>query len=118
VDDEQSIRRLCMTIGNNSLNVCAEAKAQSSAARLESDTPDLLLTDLKLPNMSGVELLKQTRALLPHTQVAIMTGTVRRIRRGCDETGAYDYIEKPFRGGEDALLLQRMAEKSASVTEK
>src|SRR5213595_1367260 len=75
VDDEQSIRRLCMTIGNTLGYACTEAESGEAAlARLDSDTPDLLLTDLKLPNMSGVELLKQTRVLLPHTEVAIMTG--------------------------------------------
>src|SRR3977135_450421 len=75
VDDEQSIRRLCMTIGNTLGYACAEAESGEAAlARLDSDTPDLLLTDLKLPNMSGVELLKQTRVLLPYTEVAIMTG--------------------------------------------
>src|ERR1700747_3855275 len=75
VDDEQSIRRLCMTIWNTLWYLCAEAEsAEAALARLDSDTPDLLLTDLKLPNMSGVELLKQTKQLLPHTAVAIMTG--------------------------------------------
>src|SRR5258708_12963354 len=74
VDDEQSIRRLCMTIGNTLGYLCAEAEsAEAALARLDSDTPDLLLTDLKLPNMSGVELLKQTRVLLPHPEAAILT---------------------------------------------
>src|SRR5258708_705677 len=119
VDDEQSIRRLCMTIGNSLGYVCAEAEsAETALARLESDTPDLLLTDLKLPNMSGVELLKQTRALLPHTEVAIMTGH-GSIESAVDamKLGAYDYIEKPFRVEKLRLLLQRMAEKVRLVTE-
>src|SRR6202790_188676 len=119
VDDEQSIRRLCMTIGNTLGYVCAEAEsAEAALARLESDTPDLLLTDLKLPNMSGVELLKQTRALLPHTEVAIMTGH-GSIESAVDamKLGAYDYIEKPFRVEKMRLLLQRMAEKIRLVTE-
>src|SRR5260370_4936604 len=69
VDDEQSIRRLCMTIGNTLGYVCAEAEsAEAALARLDSDTPDLILTDLKLPNMSGVEMLNQAKALLPHTE--------------------------------------------------
>ena len=99
VDDEQSIRRLCMTIGNTLGYVCAEAEsAEAALARLDTETPDLLLTDLKLPNMSGVELLKQTKQLLPHTEVAIMTGH-GSIESAVDamKLGAYDYIEKPFR---------------------
>jgi DNA-binding NtrC family response regulator len=119
VDDEQSIRRLCMTIGNTLGYACAEAEsAEAAMARLESDAPDLLLTDLKLPAMSGVELLKQTKTLLPHTEVAIMTGH-GSIESAVDamKLGAYDYIEKPFRVEKMRLLLQRMAEKVHLVTE-
>src|SRR5260370_28225022 len=119
VDDEQSIRCLCMTIGNALGYVCGEAEsAEAALARLDSDTPDLLLTDLKLPNMSGVELLKQTKLLLPHTEVAIMTGH-GSIESAVDamKLGAYDYIEKPFRVEKMRLLLQRMAEKVRLVTE-
>jgi two-component system response regulator AtoC len=119
VDDEQSIRRLCMTIGNTLGYACTEAEsAEAALARLESDAPDLILTDLKLPTMSGVELLKQTRILLPHTEVAIMTGH-GSIESAVDamKLGAYDYIEKPFRVEKMRLLLQRMAEKVHLVME-
>ena len=119
VDDEQSIRRLCMTIGTSLGFVCAEAEsAEVALARLDTETPDLLLTDLKLPTQSGVELLQQTKRLLPHTEVAIMTGH-GSIESAVDamKLGAYDYIEKPFRVEKMRLLLQRMAEKVRLVTE-
>ena len=119
VDDEQSIRRLCMTIGNTLGYACAEAEsAEAALTRLESDAPDLILTDLKLPTMSGVELLKQTKILLPHTEVAIMTGH-GSIESAVDamKLGAYDYIEKPFRVEQMRLLLQRMTEKVRLVNE-
>ena len=86
--------------------------------RLEVNPPDLLVTDLKLPSLSGVELLRKVKELLPRTEVAIMTG------HGSVETavdamrqGAYDYIEKPFRVERLRQLLQRMAEKVRLVTE-
>jgi two-component system response regulator AtoC len=119
VDDEQSIRRLCMTIGNTLGYICAEAEsAEAALARVEADAPDLILTDLKLPTKSGVELLKQAKTLLPHTEVAIMTGH-GSIESAVDamKLGAYDYIEKPFRVEKMRLLLQRMAEKVRLVTE-
>jgi DNA-binding NtrC family response regulator len=119
VDDEQSIRRLCMTIGNSLGFACTEAEsAEAALARMETEAPDLILTDLKLPSQSGVELLKQTRALLPRTEVAIMTGH-GSIESAVDamKLGAYDYIEKPFRVEKMRLLLQRMAEKVRLVTE-
>jgi len=119
VDDEQSIRRLCMTIGSSLAYNCNEAEsAETAIQRLETDTPDLVLTDLKLPNQSGVELLKQIKAVLPRTEVAIMTGH-GSIESAVDamKLGAYDYIEKPFRVEKMRLLLQRMAEKVRLVNE-
>src|ERR1700749_1374788 len=75
VDDEQSFRRLGMTIGTSLGFVCGEAEsAEAAIARLDSEAPDLVLTDLKLPNQSGVELLRQVKAQLPRAEVAIMTG--------------------------------------------
>jgi two-component system, NtrC family, response regulator AtoC len=119
VDDEQSIRRLCMTIGTSLGFVCSEAEsAEAATARLDSEAPDLVLTDLKLPNQSGVELLRQVKAQLPRAEVAIMTGH-GSIESAVDamKLGAYDYIEKPFRVEKMRLLLQRMAEKIRLVTE-
>jgi DNA-binding NtrC family response regulator len=73
---------------------------------------------LKLPSLSGVELLRKIKELSPRAEVAIMTG------HGSVETavdamrqGAYDYIEKPFRVERLRQLLQRMAEKVRLVTE-
>ena len=119
VDDEQSIRRLCMTIGNTLGFACAEAEsAEAALALLDREIPDLVLTDLKLPTLSGVELLRQIKILLPRTEIAIMTGH-GSIESAVDamKLGAYDYIEKPFRVEKMRLLLQRMAEKVRLVTE-
>ncbi|HEY2459445.1 MAG TPA: sigma-54 dependent transcriptional regulator [Candidatus Acidoferrum sp.] len=119
VDDEQSIRRLCMTIGNTLGYSCMEAEsAEAALTRLEVAAPDLILTDLKLPTLSGVELLRQAKSLLPRTEIAIMTGH-GSIESAVDamKLGAYDYIEKPFRVEKMRMLLQRMAEKVHLVTE-
>src|SRR6266849_5563782 len=119
VDDEQSIRRLCMTIGANLGFACTEAEsAEAALLSLETQAPDIVVTDLRLPNLSGVELLRQIKAILPRSEVAIMTGH-GSIESAVDamKLGAYDYIEKPFRVEKLRLLLQRMAEKVRLVTE-
>jgi two-component system, NtrC family, response regulator AtoC len=119
VDDEQSIRRLCMTIGDTLGYSCTEAEsAESVIARLSQNPPDMVVTDLRLPNLSGSELLRQIKARCAETEVVIMTGhgsvgsAVETMK-----LGAYDYIEKPFRVEEMRLLLRRMAEKIRLVKE-
>src|SRR5579864_693420 len=119
VDDEQSIRRLCMTVGQGLGFECGEAEtAEAALESLEAVLPDIVVTDLKLPNVTGVELLRRVKEQLPRTEVAIMTGhgsiesAVEAMRQG-----AYDYIEKPFRVEKLRQLLQRMAEKVRLVNE-
>ena len=99
--------------------MCAEAEtAEAALELLETAPPDIVVTDLKLPNLSGTDLLRKIKDLLPRSEVAIMTGhgsietAVEAMRQG-----AYDYIEKPFRVERLRQLLQRMAEKVRLVTE-
>jgi two-component system response regulator AtoC len=119
VDDEQSIRRLCMTVGQGLNFVCTEAEtAEAALASIEHEAPDVVVTDLKLPSLSGADLLRKTKEMLPRAEIAIMTGhgsiesAVEAMREG-----AYDYIEKPFRVERLRQLLQRMAEKVRLVAE-
>jgi two-component system response regulator AtoC len=119
VDDEPSIRKLCMTIGEKLGFVCSEAEsAEASLAALDALSPDLVVADLKLPQMSGVELLRQIKQHRQDAEVAIMTGH-GTVESAVDamKLGAYDYIEKPFRVEKLRLLLQRMADKVRLVTE-
>jgi len=119
VDDHPSIRKLCMTVGASVGFDCVEAEsAEAALGQLETDSPDIILADLMMPNMSGLEFLPRVKQMLPRTEIAIMTG------HGSIETavqamklGAYDYITKPFRIEELKLLLQRMVEKIQLVAE-
>jgi DNA-binding NtrC family response regulator len=120
VDDEQSIRKLCMAVGESLGFLCSEADSGESAlALLEEQPVHVILTDMVMPNMSGLEFLERVKKLLPRTEVAVMTG------HGSVETavqamklGAYDYIGKPFSPLEELrLFLRRMAEKIRLVEE-
>lgn len=119
VDDEQSIRRLCMTVGQGLGFLCFEAEtAEAALEMIETAPPDIVVTDLKLPSLSGTDLLRKVKEQLPRAEISIMTGhgsiesAVEAMRQG-----AYDYIEKPFRVERLRQLLQRMAEKVRLVTE-
>jgi two-component system, NtrC family, response regulator AtoC len=120
VDDEQSIRKLCATVGEALGFICMEAESGDSAlALLEEHPAHMVLSDMVMPHMSGLEFLEKVRKLLPRTEVALMTG------HGSIETavqamklGAYDYITKPFSPLEELrLFLRRMAEKVRLVEE-
>jgi two-component system response regulator AtoC len=114
VDDEQTIRRLCMTVGESLGFSCLEAESGDAAlAVLESQPVHMVLTDLVMPRMSGLEFLEQMKRIHPRIEIAVMTG------HGSVETavqamklGAYDYISKPFAPLDELrLFLRRMADK-------
>jgi two-component system response regulator AtoC len=120
VDDEHSIRKLCITVGEALGFICLEADSGESAlALLEEQPVHMVLSDMVMPHMSGLEFLEKVKKLLPRTEVALMTG------HGSIETavqamklGAYDYITKPFSPLEELrLFLRRMAEKVRLVEE-
>ena len=120
VDDEQSIRKLCMTVGEALGFVCIEAESGESALDLLEEQPvHMILSDMVMPHMSGLEFLEKVKKLLPRAEVALMTG------HGSIETavqamrlGAYDYITKPFSPLDELrLFLRRMADKVRLVEE-
>jgi DNA-binding NtrC family response regulator len=120
VDDEQTIRRLCMTVGESLGFLCLEAESGDAAlALLEEQPVHMILTDMVMPRMSGLEFLEQVKRDFPAIEVAVMTG------HGSVETavqamklGAYDYIAKPFAPLDDLrLFLRRMADKVRLVEE-
>ncbi len=120
VDDEPTIRTLCTRIAESLGFLCLEAESAEAALRLlESDSPEVVVTDLRLPQKSGVELLERIKRAQPRTEVAIMTGhgsidsAVEAMR-----LGAYHYITKPFAVEEMKLILERMAEKVRLVAER
>jgi DNA-binding NtrC family response regulator len=120
VDDEESIRRLCTTVAEGMGFTCAEAATGEDAlALLEEQPAHIILTDLVMPRMSGLEFLERVKRILPRAEIAVMTG------HGSVETavqamklGAYDYISKPFSPLEELrLFLRRMADKIELVEE-
>ena len=120
VDDEESIRRLCVTVAQAMGFTCMEAgTGEEALARLDEQPANIILTDLIMPRMSGLEFLERVKRILPRVEVAVMTG------HGSIETavqamklGAYDYISKPFSPLEELrLFLRRMADKIELVEE-
>ncbi len=107
VDDERDLLTgLQRTINNNlpEINVILSGNAEEAFCRIREESFDLALLDIKMPGMSGLELLTEFRSVDPWMTVIMMTGhgtietAVEAIR-----AGAYDFITKPF---DKELLLQ------------
>jgi len=109
VDDDEVTRELCTTVSAQAgLNPIAVSSAERALTVLEQRSVDILLTDLKLPGMSGIDLLKRVSELYPQISVIVLTqfGTIdSAIEAG--RIGARDYITKPFRIEELRVRLDR-----------
>jgi DNA-binding NtrC family response regulator len=119
VDDQQSIRSLCAAIGQGMGLACLEAEtAEAALQRVKSGAPELMLADLKIGKMSGLELLAEVKKLSPATEVVLM-GAYGTIESAVEATrlGAYDFVVKPFRIEELKLTLERIVQKVLLVRE-
>ena len=109
VDDEETTRELCATVATQAgLRATGVPSAELALEVLEQDPVDILLVDLKLPGMSGLELLKRTSELYPQLSVLVLTqyGTIDSAIEAT-RIGARDYVTKPFRIEELRTRLDR-----------
>ena len=104
VDDEQSIRRLCMTVGQGLNYVCSEAETAEAALELvETAPPDIVVTDLKLPSLSGTDLLRKIKETAAAHRSRHHDGArLDRIGRGGHAAGRVRLHRKAIPRGETA----------------
>lgn len=112
VDDDESLRRVMQVqLQQSGYDVAAAASGAEALERLASVPVDLVLTDLKMPGMSGLDLLRRVRAECPEVVVILITafGTVETAVEAM-RSGAYDYVTKPVNIDELKLVLDRALE--------
>ena len=112
VDNTKKIREDIVGILNASgYFAAAHANAFSALEALENDHCDLVLTDLRLPSMDGMQFLKEIRTRSPDTCVIVMTdhGTVESAVQAM-RAGASDYVTKPFHPEQLRLHIERLRE--------
>src|SRR4051794_22230166 len=114
-DDEAHLRDLMqmeLPRMGHEVTVCPDGI--SAIRALEKGSFDAALLDLKMPGMTGIEVLGKIRQLSPETQVIILTGqasvdtAVQALR-----LGAFDYLTKPCKWAELEVILGRVAERRA-----
>ncbi len=119
VDDEPFIRdMLADFLGLEGFEVQTADDGQSALEHIQRESYDLVLSDLKMPRMGGIELLESLTRIAPNTVAIIMTG-FGTVETAIDamKRGAYDYILKPFRVDEVMLVVKRGLERRRLAAE-
>jgi len=98
LDDEADMVESCARICRRSGHTCLTATDASEALALfELERPDLLITDLRMPDRSGIEVLRQAKQIAPHVPVVVITAYVSEASaHEALQAGATAYLPKPF----------------------
>ena len=113
------VRELCGEIAESlGYKVSTAGSGIEALEVIEREHVDVLMADLKMPGMSGMDLLAKIKARSPQTEVLIMTafGTVSSAVQAM-KLGATDYLTKPFNIEEVKLLLERVVQKADLMAE-
>lgn len=119
VDDEksqlESLSRFLMKRGHS---IITAENGKEAVVRISENYFDMILSDFRMPEMSGLELLKQTKKINPEIDFVILTafGNVDEAVE-IMKAGAYDYLTKPIDLDELEILIRRVSEKRLLISE-
>ncbi len=114
IDDEAIVRTSCeRTLGPEGYEVKLAASGREGLSILEKESFSLVLLDLKMPDVDGIEVLNKINAIWPDTKVVMITGysTVETAVQAL-RLGAYNFIEKPFTPDTLLTAVKEVFEKS------
>ena len=119
VDDEEKITKLLSErIAHEGYEVQTARSAEEANEIIQKGKADIVLCDLRLGGMDGLELLKKTKELSPLTDFVIMTAYASADTAvEAMKAGAYEYLIKPFSMDEVVLLLKRITERKRLISE-
>jgi len=119
VDDEPLIRKsLYEILKIAGFDTHTSVNAEDAIALFTSRTFDIVITDMKLPKMNGIELLGNIKKISPTTEVILITG-YGSIETAVDamKNGAFDYVTKPIVDDEIRILIDKIIEKKNLLAE-
>ena len=112
-DDDPGLREsLERTLTREGYTVALASDGRAALERLQSGGVDLVVTDLKMPGLTGLELLRAAKAIAPDVDVILLTafGTVEEAVKAMKD-GAYDFLTKPFRREQLLKLIDKALER-------
>ena len=117
VDDEESIREICKSALEDSFTIETFPNGSEALLALNSDKPDLIITDIKMPGLSGLDLLQKVSDKYPGLPTIVITAhsdidNALSAYRG----GAFEYLPKPFDVDKIRSLALKALNQSDSVT--
>ena len=113
LDDELYILKACQrALSRAGYAVAACSKGSDGLALIRQNIYDLVVTDLKMPGVDGIEILKEVKRLHKNTSVIIMTGYPELAARETKELGTCGFITKPFDINELKQHVSRCIESS------
>jgi DNA-binding NtrC family response regulator len=119
VDDEPIVREsLSDWLKDAGYEVFTAENGRKALDLMENEKPNIMITDMVMPGMDGIELMRRAKQIQPDIEVIIITayGSVPTAIAAMKE-GAYDYIEKPFCPERAELLVKKLAEHQELVEE-
>jgi len=117
-DDSAIVITLCRMLADEGYDVSVEKRGDTGLERAKSETFDVVVTDLRLPGISGLELVRALHAARPRLPIILMTahGTTETAIEAT-QSGAYDYLVKPFEIPELLGLLEQAVTASKLMSE-
>jgi len=112
-DDDPGLREsLERTLTREGYRVVLASDGRAALERVQAGGVDLIVTDLKMPGLTGLELLRAAKAILPDVDVILLTafGTVEEAVKAMKD-GAYDFLTKPFRREQLVKLIDKALER-------
>lgn len=109
IDDDDSLRRVMeYNLQKEGYTVTAAASGDEGLQRFREASFDLVITDITMPGMSGIEVLEQVKAMSADTEVIVITayGTIESAVEAMKK-GAADYVTKPFNRDEFRIIVER-----------
>jgi len=118
VDDEPSVRETCRDIFKDIYDVVLQKSAAKALSHMADNHIDLILLDITMPDMDGMEMLKQVRLIDDPPPVVMVTG-IRTIKSAVEamKLGAFDYLTKPFDIDELRMVAEKALENQTLIKE-
>lgn len=119
IDDDETIRHLISAVLTDAgYNVSAVPNGEEAIAKVREVPFEIVITDLKMQDMNGIEVLRKVKQINSDTDVIVITAYASlETALEAMRAGAYDYIAKPFNPQEITMIIDKIVKKKATAAE-